>query len=39
MAKDGVQISETRERIAHAPPYDPKLVELPSRSSQRPLYG
>jgi len=34
-----IRVNQTRERVDHAPAYDPKLLELPTRSAWEPFYG
>jgi sporulation protein YlmC with PRC-barrel domain len=37
--KTAVHVNQTRERIAHAPVYDPNLVQMPTRDYWEPFYG
>jgi sporulation protein YlmC with PRC-barrel domain len=39
VTKDEVRISETRERVAGSPAYDPELVDVPTRENWEPFYG
>jgi sporulation protein YlmC with PRC-barrel domain len=39
VAKNEVHVNETLTRVEQAPPYDPKLLELPSRPDWEPFYG
>jgi sporulation protein YlmC with PRC-barrel domain len=39
VAKEGVHVTESLQRVEQAPAYDPKLLELPTRPAWEPFYG
>lgn len=39
VSKDEVRISETQERLEHAPVYDPALIDEPTQEHWEPFYG
>lgn len=39
VTKSEVHVNQTRERIAHSPAYDPRLIEKPTQQYWEPYYG